>query len=920
VSKNYPKGSEWRRWDLQVQTILDDGYDELKNYAEGLKVSHPVEWSAFVDAVGSEEDVFKFDSKEYFYTVSTDDEKTRAKNYAKTFVSFLEAFHKDEVCIGITDHNYDHSHLLDALLNATKNSSVSLIGGVEINVQGVHILAFFGDVIYGKSSFSDGITTFLSKIDVDNKETNGTLTVSNKSYTEVLSIIKENDGISIYPHCNSSNGLFQERGKTDRTHLADQFNYQEFNILQGKNKTGGESLLKYIASRPTDLTAGCCYTTATDARSLKDVLAADDDGNFTWIKADPTFEGLRQIMFEPSRVAIQAIIPEDKAGYQVIDKVEISNDLILNSEVPLNPNMNSIIGGRSTGKSVLLTAIAQKLKTEEPISFIQKPEYESFVKEISSSISVIWKDGEINDDREIEFFQQGYMYDLATNDTKLSDLIQDILRIKGKDCFLESYSTKKAELKKLLSTYVNDLFQILSDINRRSILLAEKGDKKGVEEEINRLETKLNELDSLQLNESERQNYEQHKGIIETANKSCDQLVKDANQIERLQEFSLIRQDLEYEFATISDVSRSKVIELFSTLKSETDNRWNSGLEQAIAQLKRNMEDEEEKIKQSEANPDYIKASQAYKNSSQLNEIQDRIKEQKSKLNEIDSLMGEISELEKQREQFKGKILESHNIYFSITDELLPNLSDSQDGLDINAFYKFDEKRYQRILEGALNLQSSSSRKILEFEYQDNEKYRDEIFSLLDQFLSNRLTLKGGYTGQSLATTIMTECFYGVSYDLVYEGDKFKKMSDGKKAFVVLKLLLDFSDKKCPILIDQPEDDLDNRAIYLDLVQYLKKKKIQRQVIVATHNPNIVVGSDSELVIVANQHGVKSENKDNKKFAYKSGSLENSTLLDEANTIVLDAQGIREHVCVILEGGDTAFKLREKKYGIERRS
>jgi len=234
VSKNYPKGSEWRRWDLQVQTILDDGYDELKNYAEGLKVSHPVEWSAFVDAVGSEEDVFKFDSKEYFYTVSTDDEKTRAKNYAKTFVSFLEAFHKDEVCIGITDHNYDHSHLLDALLNATKNSSVSLIGGVEINVQGVHILAFFGDVIYGKSSFSDGITTFLSKIDVDNKETNGTLTVSNKSYTEVLSIIKENDGISIYPHCNSSNGLFQERGKTDRTHLADQFNYQEFNILQGK--------------------------------------------------------------------------------------------------------------------------------------------------------------------------------------------------------------------------------------------------------------------------------------------------------------------------------------------------------------------------------------------------------------------------------------------------------------------------------------------------------------------------------------------------------------------------------------------------------------------------------------------------------------------------------------------------------------
>jgi predicted ATP-dependent endonuclease of OLD family len=141
-------------------------------------------------------------------------------------------------------------------------------------------------------------------------------------------------------------------------------------------------------------------------------------------------------------------------------------------------------------------------------------------------------------------------------------------------------------------------------------------------------------------------------------------------------------------------------------------------------------------------------------------------------------------------------------------------------------------------------------------------------------------------------------------------------MSDGKKAFVVLKLLLDFSDKKCPILVDQPEDDLDNRAIYRDLVQYLKKKKVERQIIVATHNPNIVVGADSELVIVANQHGVKSENHGSKKFAYKSGSLENSKPFDPTNPIVLDAQGIREHVCVILEGGDVAFKLREKKYAI----
>src|SRR5690606_1018671 len=130
------------------------------------------------------------------------------------------------------------------------------------------------------------------------------------------------------------------------------------------------------------------------------------------------------------------------------------------------------------------------------------------------------------------------------------------------------------------------------------------------------------------------------------------------------------------------------------------------------------------------------------------------------------------------------------------------------------------------------------------------------------------LTLKGGHNSQSLSSSLLSTNFFSLNYDIEYEGDDFKKMSDGKKAFVVLKLLLDFNDKDCPILIDQPEDDLDNRAIYNDLVQYLRKKKKLRQIIVATHNPNIVVGADSELVICANQHGDKNINNGSKKFQY----------------------------------------------------
>ncbi|RUO65405.1 hypothetical protein SAMN06297229_1192 [Pseudidiomarina planktonica] len=916
MDKEFARGSQWRRWDLQVQTILDDGYIELKDYAGELKASHPDEWAAFIAYAGTEEEVLKHDSKSYFFTDPADNEKVRAKNYARTFIGFLEAFQKEEVCIAITDHNYNHPHLLDALLDASRDSLVNVIGGVEINVQGVHILALFDQPIYGKGSFSEGITTFLSKIDVDSKETKGSLTVSNKSYTEVLRRVEEHHGIIIYPHCNSDNGLFQERGRTDRTHLGDQFNHQEFNILQGRSKLGGDKLAAYIESKSSDLRSGYCYTTATDARCLRDILAPDELGNYTWIKADPTFDGLRQIMFEPSRIAIQGNLPEDKAGYQVIDRVEISNDLILNSSLLLNTNMSSIIGGRSTGKSVLLTAIAQNLKTEKPINFSHKPEYGSFVRKIAASIKVIWKDGEVNNDREIEFFQQGYMYDLATDGKKLSELVQDILRIKGKSNFLESYFAKKSDLRKSISSSINDLFQVISDISRRSTLLSEKGDRKGVEDEIYRLNDKLKELDSLSLTEDERVNYGLHKKIIEASTKLLDQLGKDISQMERLKETSPIRHDFVYEFSTLSTDLREEMANIYDSVKDEVETNWRGRIESKLSSLNEKVVAEKKKIIESQTNSDYIKADKAYKNSTQLKEIQDRIKIQTNALNEIESITQEFSELEKQRENLISKIISSHSEYFSVTGNLLPTLSDSQDGLDINADSNFNGERYRSILEGALNLQSTSSRQLADFEYQSHEQYIINLEQLLEGLLADKLTLKGGYTPQSLATTLLTECFYELSYDLVYEDDNFKLMSDGKKAFVVLKLLLDFSDKKCPILIDQPEDDLDNRAIYLDLVQYLKKKKIQRQIIVATHNPNIVVGSDSELVIVANQHGIKNENMESKKFAYKSGSLENSMPIDLANPIVLESQGIRQHVCVILEGGDAAFRLREKKYDL----
>ena len=133
----------------------------------------------------------------------------------------------------------------------------------------------------------------------------------------------------------------------------------------------------------------------------------------------------------------------------------------------------------------------------------------------------------------------------------------------------------------------------------------------------------------------------------------------------------------------------------------------------------------------------------------------------------------------------------------------------------------------------------------------------------------------------------------------------------------LLKLLIELAESKCPILIDQPEDDLDNRSIFDELIPFIRKKKKERQIIVVTHNANIVIGADAEEVIIANQHGQNSPNKA-KRFEYRSGSIENDTTIQKPDGTteggILNEQGIQQHICDILEGGIRAFELRKQKY------
>ncbi len=147
------------------------------------------------------------------------------------------------------------------------------------------------------------------------------------------------------------------------------------------------------------------------------------------------------------------------------------------------------------------------------------------------------------------------------------------------------------------------------------------------------------------------------------------------------------------------------------------------------------------------------------------------------------------------------------------------------------------------------------------------------------------------------------------TYKIKYGGTSLEHLSPGARgiALLVLYLLMDEDDKR-PLIIDQPEGNLDNSSVYEQLVPYIRKAKENRQIILVTHNPNLVVATDAEQVIIA--FGEKSEGQAYPTISYVSGSLENTG--DDSKS------GVRQAVCTLLEGGDRAFKEREGRYAIRK--
>lgn len=160
--------------------------------------------------------------------------------------------------------------------------------------------------------------------------------------------------------------------------------------------------------------------------------------------------------------------------------------------------------------------------------------------------------------------------------------------------------------------------------------------------------------------------------------------------------------------------------------------------------------------------------------------------------------------------------------------------------------------------------------------------------------------LRQGMTTLELGQWLFSTEHISVRYGIKYDGRDIASLSPGARGVVLLTLFLaiDAHDER-PLVIDQPEENLDPKSVNGLLVPFFVEAAQRRQIIMVTHNANLVVNTDADQVIVATSQ--RSEASELPNFEYVAGGLESSE--------------IRTLVCQYLEGGEEAFRRRAVQYG-----
>lgn len=644
----------------------------------------------------------------------------------------------------------------------------------------------------------------------------------------------------------------------------------------------------------------------SDAHQYADSIEKDRLGNcFTWIKADPTFEGLRQAVFEyATRVHVsfnpplEPLLQIKKVKFTFPDTTELRRgdraDMFCFSgvnEFVFSPYLTCIIGGRGTGKSTLLNLIHEKLDPGST-EFFKLNRLAPPGTSIESSVSI---EG-ISEQRVVEFLQQNEIEQFASDHKRLTTAIFTRLRkldtkglLQEKETAVDSaIAATEKQLARLKHHYELSMKRTDSD--------KELATQKGIVESFQNTDYKrIN--DELGMLNKELQGLRTSKTRLETLIQNLKTLFADYPAYTQDQNVKLnaYEQQISYIVETlkkcINDAAVHPSLATADTRELEVSGKVKTFREELDKFLKARGLSEEN-------------LSDVGKATERIAQLEEEIATLKTK---IGMLRADLDEYASQRDTAEQYVKAVEALLVPVNAELK---GQSTEVKPIELQYRFDRQAFrdamiQDIITSIGQVEGRAPRpdyiesKLKDIDFLDLSDRDAAIEKIPDDSTTYSKTLRE-FLSQGINFAILKlqaelhllDVRTLGQIHVLYDGKPIENTSFGQRCTAVIVVLLLLGNM--PIVIDEPEAHLDSLLIAKYLVDLIKARKMHRQIIFATHNANFVINGDAELI-----HCL---------------SMDDSRVTKVGNTTIEDLMH-RERL-LALEGGEEAFHRREKRYGI----
>ncbi len=865
----------------------------------------------------------------------------------------------------VTDHNTgDWIDILKEALDELKKEKhpdfrmLYLFPGVEISVNsGIHVLA-----ILPPDKRTADIDSLLGAVDYKGNKGKAD-GVTTKSTLEVIDIISKAGGISVPAHADKEHGLFTVTGQTLKQ------------LLEHKDIIAME-LIDQKVTKPQlyiDLKLNWTEILGSDAHYPSGLNSSQHrfpGSHFTWVKmGEPNLEGLRLALLDgPLSIKRSDSFTGSPNEYEhpVIGSMEVNNARYMGRgetfKCQFNPWLNTIIGGRGTGKSTLLEFLRITLHRDEELPKAlqedfkkyrlpyNKPDDEGLLKgnsefnaayrKINAKFLIQWSVdgseepileekedgsrraavGDISGRFPVRIYSQKQIFELAKRPQALLKIIDDDPAVKfrqweeGWKSLEGRFLTLKAQVREIETSLKDEprLEGELDDI-RRKIAAFEQAGHAEVRKNYQRRRRQRRELENWE--ESWTGTGNKIRELAETILPvDIDQSLFDPGQDVGDRTCLESTRDVHAKLNGIADrlkTAASDIDQLGRDWKQTKDKAaWNRTIDNAIEkyeQLVRQLENlgvREEAgeygrlVQQRQTREEQLKilASKRKNLASMQIQVNERLAEMKSLRKELTVRRGNFLAVVLENNPYVKINIVTYGDKESVENEFRKKINRDQGGFEKDIGTPEGEEGMLVELYKDFSWETSSSVKNFEQKLDELKTNLAKIRSGDDSFVRDR-RFTVHIQGLPPDNLDRLDCWFpGDSLEVQYsesEGGRFKPVkqgSPGQKTAALLAFILSYGQE--PLILDQPEDDLDNHLIYDLIVTQLRKIKQKRQVIVVTHNANIVVNGDAENVIALDVRGGQTR-------IICQGSLQEKK--------------VREEICRVMEGGKEAFELRYKR-------